>query len=135
MAEVFKARMRGVEGFQKIVAIKRILPHLTDNDEFVTMFIDEAKLAAQLQHPNIIHIYDLGKIERSYYIAMEYIDGKDLRSILRMLEEKRAAPARSASPCSSPRASPRPSTTPTASATCRAARWSSSTATCRRRTS
>ena len=88
MAEVFKARMRGVEGFQKIVAIKRILPHLTDNDEFVTMFIDEAKLAAQLQHPNIIHIYDLGKIERSYYIAMEYIDGKDLRSILRGLEEK-----------------------------------------------
>ncbi len=88
MAEVFKARMKGVEGFQKIVAIKRILPHLTENDEFVTMFIDEAKLAAQLQHPNIIHIYDLGKIERSYYIAMEYIDGKDLRSLLRMLEEK-----------------------------------------------
>jgi len=89
MAEVFKARMKGVEGFQKIVAIKRILPHLTDNDEFVTMFIDEAKLAAQLQHPNIIHIYDLGKIERSYYIAMEYIDGKDLRSLLRLLEEKK----------------------------------------------
>ncbi len=88
MAEVYKARMQGVEGFQKIVAIKRILPHLTDNDEFVTMFIDEAKLAAQLQHPNIIHIYDLGKIERSYYIAMEYIDGKDLRSLLRLLEEK-----------------------------------------------
>lgn len=88
MAEVYKARMSGVEGFQKIVAIKRILPHLTDNDEFVTMFIDEAKLAAQLQHPNIIHIYDLGKIERSYYIAMEFIDGKDLRSILRTLEEK-----------------------------------------------
>ncbi len=90
MAEVYRARMRGVEGFQKIVAIKRILPHLTNNDEFVTMFVDEAKLAAQLQHPNIIHIYDLGKIERSYYIAMEYIDGKDLRSILRMLDEKKS---------------------------------------------
>jgi len=88
MAEVYRARMRGVEGFQKIVAIKRILSHLTDNDEFVTMFIDEAKLAAQLQHPNIIHIYDLGKIERSYYIAMEFIDGKDLRTILRQVEEK-----------------------------------------------
>ena len=88
MAEVYRARMKGVEGFQKIVAIKRILPHLTDNDEFVSMFVDEAKLAAQLQHPNIIHIYDLGKIERSYYIAMEYIDGKDLRSILRTLDEK-----------------------------------------------
>jgi TonB family protein len=90
MAEVYRARMRGVEGFQKIVAIKRILPHLTDNHEFLTMFVDEAKLAAQLQHPNIIHIYDLGKIERSYYIAMEYVDGRDLRSILRTLEEKQA---------------------------------------------
>jgi TonB family protein len=90
MAEVYRARMSGVEGFQKIVSIKRILPHLTDNDEFVTMFVDEAKVAAQLQHPNIIHIYDLGKIERSYYIAMEYIDGRDLRSILRTLEEKHA---------------------------------------------
>jgi TonB family protein len=90
MAEVYRARMSGVEGFQKIVAIKRILPHLTDNHEFVTMFVDEAKLAAQLQHPNIVHIYDLGKIERSYYIAMEYIDGRDLRSILRTLEERHA---------------------------------------------
>jgi TonB family protein len=90
MAEVYRARMCGVEGFQKIVAIKRILPHLTDNHEFVKMFVDEAKLAAQLQHPNIIHIYDLGKIERFYYIAMEYIDGRDLRSVLRTLEEKQA---------------------------------------------
>jgi TonB family protein len=88
MAEVYRARMRGMEGFEKIVAIKRILPHLSDNDEFVSMFIDEAKLAAQLQHPNIIHIYDLGRIERSYYIAMEYVDGRDLRSLLRLLDEK-----------------------------------------------
>lgn len=82
MAEVWKARMRGVEGFQKTVAIKRILPHMTDNAEFVGMFIDEAKLAAQLTHPNIVHIYDLGKMGRDYYIAMEYVDGKDLRSLL-----------------------------------------------------
>ena len=82
MAEVWKARMQGVEGFQKNVAIKRILPHLTDSSDFLTMFIDEAKLAAQLNHPNIVHIYDLGKIENDYYIAMEYIAGKDLRSIL-----------------------------------------------------
>src|SRR6185295_12780032 len=67
MAEVWKARMRGVEGFQKIVAIKKILPHLSDNREFIDMFIDEAKLAAQLNHNNIIHIYDLGKIQTSYY--------------------------------------------------------------------
>jgi serine/threonine protein kinase/CheY-like chemotaxis protein len=88
MAEVYKARMMGMEGFQKTVAIKRILPHLTDNDEFVSMFIDEAKLAAQLNHNNIIHIYDLGKIDRSHYIAMEYIEGRDLRSILQNLRER-----------------------------------------------
>jgi TonB family protein len=82
MAEVWQARMKGVEGFQKTVAIKKILPHLTDSVDFVTMFIDEAKLAAQLNHPNIIHIYDLGKLEDDYYIAMEYVEGKDLRSIL-----------------------------------------------------
>jgi TonB family protein len=83
MAEVWKARMRGVEGFQKIVAIKKILPHLSDNQDFIEMFIDEAKLAAQLNHNNIIHIYDLGKIQSSYYIAMEYIDGSDLKAILK----------------------------------------------------
>ena len=84
--------MMGMEGFQKTVAIKRILPHLTDNDEFVTMFIDEAKLAAQLNHNNIIHIYDLGKIERSYYIAMEYIEGHDLRSLLRLCRDREVQP-------------------------------------------
>jgi serine/threonine protein kinase len=87
MAELFKARQRGVQGFQKIVAIKRILPHLSDNEEFVTMFIDEAKLAAQLTHPNIVQIFDLGKASGSYYIAMEYVDGKDLRSLLRKVRE------------------------------------------------
>ncbi len=82
MAEVYKARMVGMEGFQKTVAIKRILSNLTDSEEFVRMFIDEAKLAAQLNHNNIIHIYDLGKVDRSHYIAMEFIEGRDLRSIL-----------------------------------------------------
>ncbi|HSP15696.1 MAG TPA: TonB family protein [Thermoanaerobaculia bacterium] len=88
MAEVWKARMRGVEGFQKIVAIKKILPHLSDNQEFIEMFVDEAKLAAQLNHNNIIHIYDLGKIASSYYIAMEYVDGHDLKTILKRAQER-----------------------------------------------
>ncbi|HET9795237.1 MAG TPA: TonB family protein [Thermoanaerobaculia bacterium] len=83
MAEVYKARMSGVDGFQKIVAIKKILPHMAASDDFITMFADEAKLAAQLNHPNIIHIYDLGKVENSYYIAMEYVEGRDLRTILK----------------------------------------------------
>jgi TonB family protein len=82
MAEVWKARMRGVEGFQKTVAIKKILPYMTGNTDFISMFIDEAKLAAQLSHPNIVHIYDLGKIGSDFYIAMEYVEGKDLRSLL-----------------------------------------------------
>jgi len=83
MAELFKAKKKGVEGFEKTLAIKKILPHLSDNEEFVKMFIDEAKLAAHLTHPNIVQIYDLGRINNAYYIAMEYVDGKDLRSILK----------------------------------------------------
>ncbi|MDR3683964.1 MAG: serine/threonine-protein kinase, partial [Geothrix sp.] len=87
MAELFKAQQRGVQGFQKIVAIKRILPNYSDNEDFVTMFIDEAKLAAQLTHPNIVQIFDLGKAGSSYYIAMEYVNGHDLRTLLRKVRE------------------------------------------------
>jgi serine/threonine protein kinase len=87
MAELFKAQQRGVQGFQKIVAIKRILAHFSDNEDFVTMFIDEAKLAAQLTHPNIVQIFDLGKSGNSYYIAMEYVNGRDLRALLKKLRE------------------------------------------------
>jgi len=88
MAELYKAKRSGVEGFQKVVAIKKILPHIADNEEFITMFADEAKLAAQLNHPNIVHIYDLGKIESGgYFIAMEYVDGRDLKTILQSAGE------------------------------------------------
>ncbi len=88
MAELYKARLSGVEGFQKIVAIKKILPHLADNEEFIAMFADEAKLAAQLNHPNIVHIFDLGKIEGGgYFIAMEFVDGRDLRGLLHAAAE------------------------------------------------
>jgi serine/threonine protein kinase len=88
MAEVFKAKRAGVAGFEKVVAVKRILPHLSYNKEFVEMFIDEAKMVAGLQHPNIVQIFDLGRIGSSYYIAMEYVHGADLRSILRRLKER-----------------------------------------------
>jgi serine/threonine protein kinase len=88
MAEVFKAKRTGVEGFEKVVAVKRILPHLSDNKEFVEMFIDEAKMVAGLAHPNIVQISDLGKIDKSYYIAMEYVHGRDLRTILRRAKER-----------------------------------------------
>jgi serine/threonine protein kinase len=82
MAEVFRATRRGVEGFEKVVAVKRILPHLSTNKDFVEMFIAEAKMVASLSHPNIVQIFDLGKIDDSYYIAMEFVEGKDLRTIL-----------------------------------------------------
>jgi serine/threonine protein kinase len=88
MAEVFKAKRSGVEGFEKVVAVKRILNHLSDNKEFVDMFINEAKMVAGLTHPNIVQIFDLGKIERSYYIAMDYVHGRDLRSIMKRAKER-----------------------------------------------
>jgi serine/threonine protein kinase len=88
MAEVFKAKRSGVEGFEKVVAVKRILPHLSDNKEFVDMFVNEAKMVAGLTHPNIVQIFDLGRIDKSYYIAMEYIHGRDLRTIMRRAKEK-----------------------------------------------
>ncbi|HEY0591920.1 MAG TPA: TonB family protein, partial [Thermoanaerobaculia bacterium] len=83
MAEIWKAQMHGVEGFEKLVAIKRILPHLSADQEFVAMFVDEAKIAARLNHPHITHIYDLGLAAGSHYIAMELVDGHDLKSALR----------------------------------------------------
>jgi serine/threonine protein kinase len=88
MAEVFKAKQTGIEGFEKIVALKRILPHLGDNKEFTDMFVDEAKMVAGLAHPSIVQIFDLGKIDKSYYIAMEYVHGRDLRTIMKRAREK-----------------------------------------------
>ena len=79
MAEMYQAKMTSVEGFEKLVAIKKILPNLTQDKNLVKMFIDEAKLAAMLFHQNIVQIYDLGSMEGAYFIAMEYIHGKDLR--------------------------------------------------------
>ncbi len=81
MAEVFKAKAFGVEGFERLIAVKRILPSIAEDEEFITMFIDEAKIAVQLQHANIAQIFDLGKVGESYFIALEYVQGRDLRTI------------------------------------------------------
>ncbi len=83
MAEVFRAKTFGVHGFQRLLVIKRILPHLSRDEEFVDMFIDEAKIAVGLTHANICQVTDLGKIDDNYFIAMEYVNGKDLRAILK----------------------------------------------------
>src|SRR5690606_8966209 len=82
MAEIFLARQAGLEGFEKNVVLKRIRPHLSKQQAFVRMFLNEAKLAAQLTHPNVVQIYDLGKVGESYYIAMEYIFGRDMRRVI-----------------------------------------------------
>jgi serine/threonine protein kinase len=78
MAEVFKAKSFGVEGFEKVIAIKRILPSMGEDEDFISMFIDEAKIAGQLAHANIGQIHELGEVDGSHFIAMEYIQGRDL---------------------------------------------------------
>lgn len=88
MAQLYKGKMTGVEGFEKLVAIKQILPHLAEEKDLVNAFIDEAKLAAMLHHQNIVQIYDFGNMEGTYYIAMEYLLGKDLRMIVKRAQEK-----------------------------------------------
>ncbi len=82
MAEVFLARQRGVEGFEREVALKRILPHLVESPEFVDMFVEEARVAARLRHPNIAHIYDFGKVDDSPFIVMEFVEGIDGAKLL-----------------------------------------------------
>lgn len=88
MAEVYKAVELGVEGFERIVAVKRILPHIAEDDEFITMFKDEAKIAGQLQHGNIAQIYNLGQQGDSFYIALEYVAGRDLRNIFTRCQQQ-----------------------------------------------
>ena len=75
MAEVFRAKAFGVEGFERLVAVKRILPNIAEDKEFIKMFVDEAKIAVQLNHANIAQIFDLGVVDTAYYIALEHIHG------------------------------------------------------------
>jgi len=89
MAELYKAKKVGIEGFERVLAVKKILPHLSSDEEFINMFISEAKLAARLNHKNIAQIYDFGKAEENYFISMEYVRGKDLKAILKKISAER----------------------------------------------
>ncbi|WP_204817624.1 protein kinase domain-containing protein [Corallococcus macrosporus] len=80
MAQIYLARPQGAEPDKRVV-VKRILPHLAENDDFVKMFLDEARIAARLNHPNVVQIFDLGAQDDSFFIAMEYIHGDDLRQL------------------------------------------------------
>lgn len=92
MAEVFRAKTFGVEGFERILAVKKILSNIAEDQEFITMFIDEAKIAVQLTHANIAQIFDLGKVDESYFIAMEYVYGKDLRAVYDRMKKDKSIP-------------------------------------------
>lgn len=83
MASVHRAVKRGIEDFERVVALKRLLSHLAEDQSFVKSFVREARLASKLQHANIIQLYDLGRVGRVYYIAMEYVRGRDLRKVLK----------------------------------------------------
>jgi len=83
MATVHRALERGVEGFERVVALKRLLPHLAEDASFIKSFVREAKLASMLAHVNIVQIYELGRVGTEYFISMEYIEGRDVRKILR----------------------------------------------------
>lgn len=89
MAEVFRSKIVSSHGFEKVIVIKRILPHLAADRTFVTMFIDEAKLMAQLTHPKIVQVLDFGEVAGQYFIALEFIDGHDGLALLRAAAQKR----------------------------------------------
>jgi eukaryotic-like serine/threonine-protein kinase len=82
MAEVYRAESAGLEGFKKIVAIKRVLPHLSEKKQFIGMFLDEARVSAHLSHSNCVQVFDIGVGDNTYFIVMEYVDGADLKGVI-----------------------------------------------------
>ncbi|MEZ4362579.1 MAG: serine/threonine-protein kinase [Kofleriaceae bacterium] len=92
MATVHRARELGIEGFERIVALKRLLPHLAEDATFIRSFVREAKLASLLHHVNVVQIFELGRVGTQYFISMEHIDGKDLRKILRQARRHAGPP-------------------------------------------
>jgi len=91
MAEVFRAKSYGVEGFEKVLVIKRILPKLASEPKFVEMFVREAKLAVRLSHANVVQVFDLGRVQDSLFIAMEYVHGLDLATLLQWVRRRGSA--------------------------------------------
>jgi serine/threonine-protein kinase len=88
MAEVFKGEALSVQGFKKQVAIKRVLPHLAQNPNFISMFLDEARLGARMSHANIVTVFDIGAADNTYFIVMEFVDGANLKAIIEGLRKQ-----------------------------------------------
>jgi serine/threonine-protein kinase len=91
MAEIFRAVAQGVEGFRRVFVIKRLRPEKSNSTELVRMFCDEARLSALLHHPNIVQVYDFGQIGGTYFLAMEYLRGKDLSAVMKALRRAKGA--------------------------------------------
>src|SRR5262250_327636 len=98
MAEVYKVKTVGIAGFEKVQALKRILPHSAREGRFIRSFIDEARIAVELNHRNIVQVFDFGKADGELYLAMELIEGKDLRTAL-TLARARSVPIATAVAC------------------------------------
>ncbi|MEZ4402956.1 MAG: protein kinase [Kofleriaceae bacterium] len=92
MATVHRAKQHGIEGIERVVALKRLLPHLAEDATFIKSFVREAKLALMLQHANVVQLFELGRVAGVYFIAMEYIDGRDIRRILRQARKVSGPP-------------------------------------------
>jgi len=88
MAEVFRAESEGLQGFKKQVAIKRVLPHLSEKKKFISMFLDEARLSAHLSHSNCVQVFDIGVGDNAYFIVMEFVDGANLKTIAESLKKQ-----------------------------------------------
>src|SRR5262249_35615019 len=86
-AQGFIAESAGIEGFKKQVAIKRVLPHLSEKKRFIAMFLDEARLSAHLSHSNVAQVFDIGVGDNAYFIVMEYVDGADLKAVIEYLKK------------------------------------------------
>jgi eukaryotic-like serine/threonine-protein kinase len=91
MAEVFRAESQGLQGFRKQVAIKRVLPHLSEKKKFIAMFLDEARLSARLSHSNCVQVFDIGVGDQAYFIVMEFVDGANLKSIAESVKKQGVA--------------------------------------------
>ena len=92
MAEIFMAKSHGAHGFEKTLVVKRILPQLASDPEFVEMFIDEAKVMVKINHPKVVQVLDFGEVDQQYYIAMEYVQGVDGLALLRMCVRRGVRP-------------------------------------------
>lgn len=89
MAEIYRAKTFDVHGHAHLVAVKRVLAHLAEDEDFIQMLVDEAKIASQLKHGNIARVYEFARAHGEYFIAMEHVDGKDLRTILERCRQKK----------------------------------------------